>query len=166
MNSVLPDPAEMFKGCASQIDKALDVVLDLCCQSKEGATQWMPSVLGLRAWTQQPRHNVQAIFDFFEKMNAFLAEKKHFEELGGNVVARLVHAELQLRLRAFRATHQAARETVQTVSGPAASLQAYSVEVDASMASVWAAVEEKYDHSESCSRIAPCVSPIRIGFWM
>ena len=73
VNTVLSDPAEMFKGCASLIEKALDVVLDLCCQSREGATQWMSSALRLRAWMQQPRHNVQAILDLFEKMNALLA---------------------------------------------------------------------------------------------
>ena len=80
---------QMFKGCASQIDKALGVVLDLRCRSKEG----MSSALGLCASTQQPRHNVQAILDLFEKMHASLVEKKHFEELGGNVDARLGHAE-------------------------------------------------------------------------
>ena len=43
--------------------------------------------------------------------------------------------------------HQAACETLQTVNELAAFLQAHFVEVDASLASLWAAVKEKYDHN-------------------
>ena len=126
----------------------------------------MSSALGLRAWTQQPRHNVQAILELFDKMNTLLAEKKHFEEVGGNVDARLGHAEFQVRVRPFRATHQAARETLQTVNEPAAFLQAYFVEIDASKAACGPPLRSTTTTSTSCSRVAPCTWLMRIVLWM
>ena len=116
---------------------------------------------------QQPHVlRTQAILDLFEKMNALLAEKKHFQELGADLDARLEHAEFQVRVRAFRAQHQPACETLQTVNEPPAFLQTHFVEVDASLASLWAAVLEKTTTSKSCSRTAPCTWLKRIGLWM
>ena len=121
----------------------------------------------LGAWTRQPRRSVEAILYLFENTSDMFSEKKHFEELGCDVDARLEHAEFEARVCACRATLQAARETLETVGGLAAFLRAYVVEFDTRMVSVWTAIK-KYDHNiiRSCRRIPPSTSPLRIGVWM
>ena len=126
---ILPDPAEMLKRCASLIDKALGAMSsNRCCQSKEVATQWVKVrrlcvFLFLQFWC-----NVQGLLDFIEQINDLLAEKKHFEELGGDLDARLVDAEVEARVRAYRASLQAARGTMETVSELPVFLRAYFVD--------------------------------------
>ena len=107
---------------------------------------------------------MQGLLDFIEQINDLLAEKKHLEELGGDLDGRLVHAEVEARVRAYRASLQAARGRMKTVSEPPVSLRAYFVDwvkFKADAVESWLAYTggDKMHTRLSSSHITMCAKP-------
>ena len=124
---ILPDPAEMLKRCASLIDKALGDVLGIFVASP-------------RKWPRNGSKCVGCVFFYnfgamckgcwtsSSRSTTCLRKRNTVEELGGDLDGRLVHAELEARVRAYRVSLQAARGTIETVNEPPVFLRAYFVD--------------------------------------